>query len=376
MTERKYIDFYTKAGAHLVSREIRDQQKYFLSRQALYLSLGIIPSLIRNKSVIEFGPGAGHNTLYTDSLMPKKLVLVDGVEDVLVVARERLEKYGTKFTQREYELAYFEEYRSNNKFDFVIAEACVPTQRDPDSLIRYLGDFTKVGGVLLTTTVSGVSALSEILRQLVKEIVITDNLSVNEELAILRPLFTSHLECLTNMARSYDDWLVDNIVQTHSSGLLFSIPESIQAMSDKFVIVGSSPKFLSDWRWYRDITDSEISSNQNAIEQYYRSCINLLDFRHIKPLHDIDLGMEIEEQCARIWNYRTQLAAGNDGVWKNIWAGLNQISELVRKPAPETFVAIEEAVSWLQDGAPATGLKHFPYWWGRGQQYISFVRTN
>ena len=230
--------------------------------------------------------------------------------------------------------------------------------------------------MFLTTTVSGVSALSEILRQLVKEIVIADNLSVNEQLAILRPLFTSHLECLTNMARSYDDWLVDNIIQTHSSGLLFSIPQSIQAMSDKFVIVGSSPKFLSDWRWYRDITDSEISSNQNAIEQYYRSCINLLDFRHIKPLHDIDLGMEIEEQCARIWNYRTQLAAGNDGVWKNIWAGLNQISELVRKPAPETFVAIKEAVSWLQDGAPATGLKHFPFWWGRGQQYISFVRTH
>ena len=234
MTKKTYIDFYEQTETQIVSREIRSTKEFFQSRQALYLALGIVPSFISGRDVIEFGPGAGHNTLYTDSLRPRKLVLVDGVKKVLDVARKRLEGEGSSQTQREYKLAYFEDYVSGDKYDLVIAEACVPTQKNPAALLKRLGTFVNAGGVLLTTTVSGVSYLSEILRQLVKEIRFSSFPTHKEQLEVLRPLLGPHLLTLENMARSHDDWLIDNIVQTHTDGLLFSIPDSIEALKQNY----------------------------------------------------------------------------------------------------------------------------------------------
>mgnify|MGYP006176012067 CR=1 FL=1 len=47
-------------------------------RDSLYRVLGLPPSFVRGRSVIEFGPGSGHNALFTASLAPARYVLVDG----------------------------------------------------------------------------------------------------------------------------------------------------------------------------------------------------------------------------------------------------------------------------------------------------------
>ena len=45
--------------------------------------------------------------------------------------------------------------------------------------------------------------------------------------------------------------------------------------------------------------------------------------------------------------------------------------------APETAEAIIESSSWLQEGAPLNrNLELLPKWWGRGQQYLSFIRKS
>lgn len=54
---------------------------------------------------------------------------------------------------------------------------------------------------------------------------------------------------------------------------------------------------------------------------------------------------------------------------------VNDVSKLIKKKAPETSRAIVESLHWLECGAPISKeLEYLPKWWGRGQQYVSFIK--
>ena len=56
---------------------------------------------------------------------------------------------------------------------------------------------------------------------------------------------------------------------------------------------------------------------------------------------------------------------------------LEDIYYLVSDAGIDTKIALRESIDWLKDGAPdGFALRHFPEWWGRGQQHISFVRSS
>ena len=75
--EVPYIDFYKKHNIAPVSQDISNLEKHFARREALYRSLGLLPAYFRGKALLEFGPGCGHNALFTKSLTPGKYILVD-----------------------------------------------------------------------------------------------------------------------------------------------------------------------------------------------------------------------------------------------------------------------------------------------------------
>ena len=148
--KRPYLDFYKEMGSELVSRVVVDQEEFFRTRSALYMLLGIVPGFIKGKRVLELGPGSGHNSLHTAHLSPKEYVLVDGGEEILGVARERLSHLGTSLTEFEFVCSLFEDYEPDRQFDLVLAEACIPMQRDPATLLSQISQHVKLGGVLLS----------------------------------------------------------------------------------------------------------------------------------------------------------------------------------------------------------------------------------
>ena len=73
-----FVDFYTKHDISPVQQDISSLEKHFQRRESLYKILGIIPVFLKGKKIIEFGPGSGHNAIYTATLNPGQYVLVDG----------------------------------------------------------------------------------------------------------------------------------------------------------------------------------------------------------------------------------------------------------------------------------------------------------
>jgi ubiquinone/menaquinone biosynthesis C-methylase UbiE len=73
-----HLAFYKAHGISPVRQDISDWERHRQRRSALYRQLGILPSYLRGRSVLEVGPGSGHNALHTAGLEPSRFVLVEG----------------------------------------------------------------------------------------------------------------------------------------------------------------------------------------------------------------------------------------------------------------------------------------------------------
>ncbi|NJL56777.1 class I SAM-dependent methyltransferase [bacterium] len=369
-----FLSFYLENNILPVSQDISDLRRHFQRREALFRSLGISPNLVRGASIIEFGPGSGHNAIYTASLYPKKYYLVEGNPLGVRKTRELLSGFDIK--NFEVFNSLFLDYFMEERFDIVWAEGCIPGQSDPHSILKHLSLFSAPLGIFVCTTNNETSFLSEIARRLILDSWFPQSLSSTEcGLNALRPLLSSHLGNLRGMSRSVDDWILDNIIQPMQGRKLLSIPQVISVLQEEYDLYASSPKFITDWRWYKEIVGEDRGFNENGLNCYYRSNLNLIDYRYVFEPHSVEFGKALEDVCAQSWELMCQIQNGDASKWQAMFDTMKDIASLVREMAPQTSLAILEASQWLQDGAPADReLQHFPKWWGRGQQYLSLIR--
>ena len=77
LADTSLVEFYTRHKISPVRQDITDLRVHFERRASLYRHLGILPMAIAGRTVLEIGPGSGHNSLYTASLRPSRYVLVE-----------------------------------------------------------------------------------------------------------------------------------------------------------------------------------------------------------------------------------------------------------------------------------------------------------
>jgi SAM-dependent methyltransferase len=371
---KPYLDFYKKHGSALVSRQLGVLSEFFRKREGLFLALGIPPGYVEGKSVLEFGPGTGHNSLFTDSLSPSRYVLVDGGDEILNAAKARLAVSENRSIEHTFVVSLFEEFETVEKFDLVIAEACIPNQIDPAKTFRRMCEFVKPGGMMVFTTVSAATWLSEIVRRLVRIEVSDNSQSLEELLDLLEKKLSGHFTALEGMSRTPREWILDNLIQPYFGGRLFSIPEAVEQLPSDFVISGTSPRFFQDWSWYKDTGFWGEPQHTRFVNCYLSNVANFVDNREIYPPHDVQIGRTIEALSEKVWDDIRELEAGDIAARVEVYTGLEEISATLHGPSPDTALALAEAVTWIKSGLDGTSLIHFPSWWGRGQQHVGLYR--
>jgi len=179
--ELPFINFYKKHKISPVSQDISNLQKHFSRRSVLYRSLGLLPGYFKDKDLLEFGPGSGHNALYTKSLFPSRYVLVDANPVGLEATRSLLKQYPTGNNKCEVVESFIKEYRSDDLFDVVFCECLIAYQRSPLDFLKNVASFVKPGGVLVITCLDSVSFLSEILRNLIRLLVVNPDDNIEKK---------------------------------------------------------------------------------------------------------------------------------------------------------------------------------------------------
>ncbi len=324
------LDFYQQHGISPVHQDITDLPAHFARRAHLYRSLGIPPTAVRGASVLEVGPGSGENAMYTLSLCPFEYVALEPNRVGADLARKRLEELGTVYVLEQ----RIEEYEPIYPFDLVLCEGLLGLcGTDPKVLLEHVAKHVAPGGVLVITCIDAISDHAEVLRRAMAQQMIDRTAPLADQVAMLRPVFAPHLAILKGMTRSADDWIIDNLLNPASIGPTFSIPEACEALEGRFEVLGCSPRFLMDWRWYKDAK----TGNQWAIDAYWQQAHSLLDCRNIEDPRTEGRNRWLHRECME---FRERLRAYECG---------------------EGYPPDRE---WID-----------PAWFGRGQQYLSFVRT-
>lgn len=378
MPERAYLTYYGVHGIVPVHQDTTDIELHYARRRALYRHLGILPSFIRKHRIIEFGPGTGDNALYVAACEPELCVLVDGNPASIEALSDKLSQ-GRLCTDRfEVTMSNIQEYSDLRRFDLVLCEGVLPGQRNPEAFLRHIASFADAEGIVVITTMSAGSLLAEVCRRVIKPFFALRITAWAKLLEELTHFFQPDLESLPGMSRRHEDWVLDNILHPWPRPMTFTIPEAIDCLEQDFDLLGTSPSFVQDWRWYKSIPRHPKTWNSVAREQYYRWQLFLIDYRFEPSDHIPVPSAHLDTVCAKAVEIHYQ-------IWDdNSLSGIGQFSDCLKEiramlagPAPETSQAITDYLAGLHQlaqGNTAVDFGSFRQWFGRGQQYVSFLR--
>ena len=352
-------------------------------RAALYFQLGLAPALVQDKTILEFGPGNGINSLYTQSLKPKEYVLVDGNPTSLENCVKNFSEAFPDSTNYKVVESLIDNFESDQKFDIVICEGLIPHQHDPVSCAKKAASFTKEGGLFIHTCHDFISFLAERLRSFIAYIQSDSSLAFDQRVDDIALFLKDHFTVLKAMSRTHRDWVIDSTMQTehwHKTPL-FSIRDSIKAFEDEFVVFGTSPSFTADLRWYKNLTDSsdEFLINEHAELYFWEHVHNFIDTRFTFSKREASENKALYQVAVNIQYAIDRYMEDSSSLHQSqLLELLNQLGQNVAAFSKETTRAIDCFTLNLQrvfNKEPAQ-FTHFHQWWGRGMQFISLLKVS
>jgi hypothetical protein len=178
------------------------------------------------------------------------------------------------------------------------------------------------------------------------------------------------------MSRLHEDWVRDNILHDWPERITFSIPEAIETLDAEFEVLSTSPVFVQDWRWYKSIPRLAHSWNQAVLSEHQRWGPYFLDYR-IRPEHPCETGDALDALCLSALKVANRIWRGDLQSTPEFAGCLHRVRDLVAPEMPGTAGSIDAyllALGALQAGHSKREFGDFRPWFGRGQQYLSFVR--
>ncbi len=377
---KPFLSFYDHIGFAPTRQQESLANAHSARRAFLYRTLGIPNIAVRGSDIIEFGPGSGENSDVLIAQVPRSYRFVDGSAAVLTNLEERLSQTvpnSTEEPQFMFTASDILDYEDNSVYDLVVCEGVLPLQMKPKEMAARVLRFTRPGGVAILTCFDSVSAFSEIARRYVASSVFGD-LEYSEELVRqLVDFFTPDFAHLPGMSRHPEDWVLDSIINPWL-GDFFSLQDALEVATDGYALLGTSPKIIQDWRWYKD--PSALDENHtlaSAISSYRRNIHSLLDARFTGQarLDDEANSSLIDVTSSIATRVRGQISGDEPYEPTEFGEDIQRILETTRNLHPQTVQSLQGLVDWSVS-RDTSDLAHFRNLWGRGQQYISLTRLS
>jgi len=370
--ERPFLDFYEKHKIIPTSLEITHKQKFFTQRNYLFETLGIPTRFLSGSKILELGPGTGQKAEHLLSLNPASYTAIDNNIESIKSTQDMINRSGFSGTAT-VTSADFSEYVDSNRYDLVLAELVVITQHDPLLFLDKLVKLLSPGGVLVYTCSDSISLLSEILRRAIvnKFEMVSDNLGDSAD--AIAKFFGPDLNSLDGMNRSHTDWAIDQIIKP-TIGPQMTIADSLKSFQSEAVFHGSSPRFVEDYRWYKDPHSSIESLNSVAIENFWAKCHNFIDYRFNYKSLSSQINQDIYAATNRLYSTVAEAMWSHDSE-QIVTTNCKEIQSLISQNCQETNLSLGSFLKyWRTENV--VDLEPFRPWWGRGTQYISVMKRH
>ena len=382
MVDNNMLSFYQNHAVAPVRQNIADLDEHFARRRVLYQQLGIGAGSFTGRRVLEIGPGTGQNALFVAAQGPLQLVLVEPNPTGVMEIKASFAPYPALSKALVVENVPIEQYSvDGDLFDFVLCEGLVGASghQDPAALIQTIARHTRIDGTLVLTCIEYVAYLSEMLRRLLGLEITGHIQDINQRTAALLPVFSPHLQSLSGMNRRFDDWIIDNLINPASIGNLVSFEYCVREIGDNFDVLSTSPRFITDWAWYKKAAQDIHFFNRVSLESYWQNLHNFMDYRSVsRPRSEADNRL-LSSRCEEIHHHICEYEGSRDSsvrAW--ITTNIRVLQEEVSGDLPMVAAALDEVAGWLS--APSIDVRtvekseKFGTWFGRAATYLSFIR--
>jgi SAM-dependent methyltransferase len=381
MADSEMLSFYREYAVAPVRQHVPDLAAHFARRRALYQQLGINAGAFTGRSVLEVGPGTGQNALFVAAQRPRQLVLVEpnptGQEEI----RRTFEPFPPLNDLLSVQPVQIQQFVAADEFDFVLCEGLVGASGHPEpaALISSIANHVRVNGVLVLTCIEYVAYLSEMLRRLLGIEITGDLQGINERVAALLAVFAPHLQSLHGMSRRHDDWIIDNLINPASVAGLVSFAGCVGYVSDRFDMLSTSPRFITDWTWYKATGPLDEFFNRVALECYWRNLHNFMDYRCVCAPRSESVNRSLTSRCEELHHaIREYENTRGYPVRRQIVENVHRLQEEVSADLPVVAEALAEVEGWLSapslDPHAVAQSEKFGTWFGRAATYMSLVR--
>ena len=377
---RPYLDYYKKYNISPVLSKV-DLKLHSNQRTFLYTKLGLAPSSIQNKNILEFGPGNGLNAIITNSFNPKKYFLVDANPAGIKNCKKNFSKYSKTKNWKVINSNIYD-FSIKKKFDLVICECLLPQQINPKKMANHCAKYTSKGGIFVLTCHDYVSTLSETLKCLPAWMLANKMSDFKKQTIFITKIFKKQLSFLKGMTRTPEDWVRDNVINTEfwQDAPLFSIDEAIDSLKNNFYVYKTFPNFVGDWRWYKITKDFKKTENQSIKEKYIKNLHNIIDWRVTGFQQTIKQNNLLQLKCKSVrFCVKKYFVNFEEKYLKRIIFDCENIKEILPKSHDLTKKSINEVILLIKYFLKNKTIKLSYFnkiapWWGRGLQYVSFIK--
>jgi len=379
MAQNAYVTFYGEGKLLPGYQNFDNLEMYLKRREALYRHVGLVPLLCRNRRILEFGPGAGFNSVFTACLGPSYYELVEGDHASLETLSQLMSEYSKSNTEYKIIEGLIENHFSEGTFDLVICEATIPMQENPEAILKKVSQFVAPGGILLITVCDEMSYLPEILRRLVANTIAHSSDSFEEKAASLLPYFGPHLETIEEMSRPHKHYIIDNYLQPLAGRRLFGMGQAIELLHGEFDFYACSPHFSVDWRWYKEIYEDSGRYNDLALDNYYSNLHNLMDYRIDHRIGSKDSNRSALKFAGEVYNMVVEMEdlGPNNSLIEPVLDDVLKISGMLPECAElsaRSLLDFIRAYKQISRGNKDIEWGQFSSFYGHSQQFVTFLR--
>jgi 2-polyprenyl-3-methyl-5-hydroxy-6-metoxy-1,4-benzoquinol methylase len=381
-----HLDYYLEHGLNPVRYEMADLQRHLDRRASLYRILGLPGRLFRNARVLEVAPGSGQNSLHIARLEPGELILVEPNPVAQRDIKQLYDSPGIAPVRPRLIESTLQDFHSQNWFDVVICENWLGHAPAERQLLRKLGTLVAEGGMLVVTAIAPVGILPNVLRKALTCRLDRPTADFTERTALLTEAFGPHLQTIPAMTRTSTDWVHDNVMNPAYFGILLTIPMILDDLGAEFEVFGSSPRFATDWRWFKSLWGQDREFNRHFLEEYQASLHNFLDYRRNLGRRDPARNQLLDGAA---WNLIRTVAALEQAVSqrgesverlrREVEVGVKVLEENIRDLSEEVTAALAEfGELFRRDTLTAeqvAGMRWFKGLFGRETLYLSLEKT-
>lgn len=377
----EYLDHYIKHNISPVRQDISKIDAHILRRKTLYRMLGLLPSSFAGKDILEVGPGSGYNALVVAKWKPAKLVLIEPNPTGAKHISELFKKNGITGNRVKVCNKMIEQFTSGERFDIVLCEGLIPGLRNKNEVLSRLDSLLKEDGVLVVTCADEISTFFELIRYFFAFRLTGRINNFKDKLKVLIEAFGSHLDSLGGFSRLKEDWCADALLGEAHFNYDFSLKKCIQFFKERYFIYNASPDLFTDYRWYKQIPREPALFNKPYLEEFDRKKHNLFYCRAALSQRPAKKNEELLSLC------RQAMSIIHEAVKSDTCQAekkLLHVCELLGRNLSGTDSNLLKALADIREilikkdykvSSISRKYKFFISAFGRGQQYISFIKA-